>query len=347
MALNRTSLCVALRLCACAGLAPAPSHAQATNIRTIRSRSWSASRPAAAPMSPARVIAQKLSEATGQTFVVENRPGASGLIASEQVAKAPADGYTIMVGSQTTLAVAPALYKKFQLDVTKELTGMAMIGISPLVAVVNANSPIKSIKDLIAEAKAKNGTMNFGSGGVGTTPHMAGELFAFNAGIKMVHVAYRGEAPGINDLLGGQIPFMFSNLSVVKGNIEAGKLRALAVTSAKRVPSLPDVPTVAETFPGFDAATWFVLVGADRDAARGVDEDQRRDQEDRRDARIFSSASTRIGMFPDQDRTPDEINAYIKAEIAKWAKVITGRRREAGGLRDWRFLFAAEKRLRP
>jgi tripartite-type tricarboxylate transporter receptor subunit TctC len=179
----------------------------------------------------ARVIAQKLTEATGQTFVVENRTGASGLIASEQVAKAPADGYTIMVGSQTTLAVAPALYRKFQLDVTKELTGMAMIGVSPLVAVVNANSPIHSIKDLIAEAKAKNGTMNFGSGGVGTTPHMAGELLAFNAGIKWVHVAYRGEAPGINDLLGGQIPFMFSNLSVVKGNIEGGKLRALAVTS--------------------------------------------------------------------------------------------------------------------
>ena len=159
----------------------------------------------------ARLIAQKLSEAMGQTFVVENRPGASGLIASEQVAKSPADGYTIMVGSQTTLAVAPALYRKIQLEPVKELTGLAMIGVSPLVAVVNANSPIKSMQDLIAEAKAKNGTMNFGSGGVGTTPHMAGELLAFSAGIKMVHVAYRGEAPGINDLLGGQIPFMFSN----------------------------------------------------------------------------------------------------------------------------------------
>ena len=115
--------------------------------------------------------------------------------------------------------------------------------------------------------------MNFGSGGVGTTPHMAGELFAFNAGIKMVHVAYRGEAPGINDLLGGQIPFMFSNLSVVGGNIQAGKLRALAVTSSKRVPSLPDVPTIAETFPGFDAATWFTLVaptGTPKDAVTRI-----------------------------------------------------------------------------
>ena len=268
-----------------------------------------------------RIIAQKLSDATGQSFVVENRPGASGLIASEAVAKATPDAYTIMVGSQTTLAVAPALYKKFQLDVTKEITGMAMIGISPLVAVVNANSPIHSLKDLIAEAKAKNGTMNFGSGGVGTTPHMAGELLAFNAGIKMVHVAYRGEAPGINDLLGGQIPFMFSNLSVVLGNVQGGKLRALAVTSSKRVPSLPDVPTVAETFPGFDAATWFALVGPagmPRDAVMRINEEAKKivatpDYRQRLDA---------IGMFPDQDRTPDQINAYIKAEIAKWAKVI-------------------------
>ena len=269
----------------------------------------------------ARVIAQKLSEAMGQSFVVENRPGASGLIASEQVAKSPPDGYTLSVGSQTTLAVAPALYHKFTGDPAKDFTGMAMIGISPLVAVVKADSPIKSIKDLIAAAKAQNGTMNFGSGGVGTTPHMAGELFAFNAGIKWVHVAYRGEAPGINDLLGGQIPFMFSNLSVVKGQIEGGTLRALAVTSTQRVPSLPDVPTVAETFPGFDAATWFVLAapaGTPHDIVMKVNAEARK---------IVASQDYRqrfetLGMIPDKDRTPDEINAYIKAEIVKWAKLI-------------------------
>jgi tripartite-type tricarboxylate transporter receptor subunit TctC len=269
----------------------------------------------------ARVIAQKLSEATGQSFVIENRPGASGLIASEQVAKSPADGYTIMVGSQTTLAVAPALYKKFQIDVVKDLTGMAMIGISPLVAVVNADSAVKSIKDLIAEAKARNGTMNFASGGVGTTPHMAGELLAFNAGIKMVHIAYRGEAPGVNDLLGGQIPFMFSNLSVVKGNIEGGKLRALAVTSSKRVPSLPNVPTIAETFPGFDAATWFVLIapsGTPREAIMRINAETKKIVA----TQDFQQRFEQLGMIPDQDRTPDKINAYIKAEIAKWAKVI-------------------------
>jgi len=269
----------------------------------------------------ARVIAQKLSEATGQTFVVENRPGASGLIASEQVAKSPADGYTILVGSQTTMAVAPALYRKIQIDATKDFTGLAMIGISPLVAVVNVNSPIRSIQDLVAEAKAKNGTMNFGSGGVGTTPHMAGELLAFQAGIKMVHIAYRGEAPGINDLLGGQIPFMFSNLSVVGGNIQGGTLRALAVTSAKRVPSLPDVPTVAETFPGFEAATWFALIapaGTPRDVVMRINAETRKIVA----TKDFQERFDKLGMILDQDRTPDEINAYVKSEMSKWAKVI-------------------------
>src|SRR6185312_7814113 len=197
---------------------------------------------------------------------------------------------------------------------------MAMIGISPLVAVVNANSPIHSIKDLVAEAKARNGTMNFGSGGVGTTPHMAGELLAFNAGIKWVHVAYRGEAPGINDLLGGQIPFMFSNLSVVKGQVEGGTLRALAVTSTQRVPSLLNVPTIAETFPGFDAATWFVLAapaGTPRDVVMKVNAEAKKIV----DSKDYRDRFEKLGMIPDRDRTPDEINAYIKAEIAKWAKV--------------------------
>jgi tripartite-type tricarboxylate transporter receptor subunit TctC len=269
----------------------------------------------------ARIIAQKLSEAMDQSFVVENRTGASGLIATDQVVKSPPDGYTLMLGSQTTLAVAPALHRNFKLDVTADLMGVAMVGVSPLVAVVNANSPIHSLKDLVAEAKAKGGAMNFGSGGVGTTPHMAGELFAFNAGIKWQHVAYRGEAPGINDLLGGQIPFMFSNLSVVLGHIQAGKLRALAVTSANRVPSLPDVPTVAETFPGFDAATWFALVapaGSPKDVVEKLNAAAEK---------ITASAGYRqqlekLGMIVDRNRSPAEINAYIKSEIAKWAKVI-------------------------
>jgi tripartite-type tricarboxylate transporter receptor subunit TctC len=151
---------------------------------------------------------------------------------------------------------------------------------------------------------------------------MAGELLAFNAGIKWVHVAYRGEAPGINDLLAGQIPFMFSNLSVVLGNIQGGKLRALAVTSTKRVPQLPDVPTVAESgFPGFDAATWFVLVaptGTPPEAIARINAETKKIMASPELKQRFET----LGMIPDQDRAPDEINAYIKSEIAKWGKVI-------------------------
>jgi tripartite-type tricarboxylate transporter receptor subunit TctC len=270
----------------------------------------------------ARVIAQKLTETMGQTFVVENRPGASGLIASEAVIKTPADGYTLMVGSQTTLAVAPALYRKFQLDATRDFAGIAMVGISPLVAVVDPSLPVHSIKDLIAMAKDKNGTMNFGSGGVGTTPHMAGELFAFMAGVKLVHVAYRGEAPAINDLLGGQIPFMFANLSAVIGNVQAGKLRAIGITSVKRSPSAPDIPPIAEQgLPGFDAATWFALVapaGVPPDIVMKINAETKK---------IVAMPDVRqrfeaLGMTADEDRSPENVNAYIKSEIAKWAKVI-------------------------
>ena len=172
-----------------------------------------------------RVVAQKLTEALGQSFIVENRVGASGMVGTEAVAKSPADGYTLLVASQTTLAVVPALYPKFNVDASKQFSGVGMIGISPLVGVVHPAVPAQNARELIALAKAKPGTINFGSGGLGTTPHMAGELFALTAGIKLTHIAYRGEAPALNDVIGGQIPFMFSNLSAALGNVKAGQVR--------------------------------------------------------------------------------------------------------------------------
>ena len=209
----------------------------------------------------ARIVAQKMSEGLGQSVLVENRPGASGMIAAEAVTKSAPDGYTLMMGSQTTLAVAPSLYRKFSIDPAKDFVGVVLAGTSPLVLVVHPSVPAQSVHDLIAIAKAKPGTINFGSGGLGTTPHMAGELFAYVTGIKIAHIAYRGEAPAINDLLGGQFQMMFPNLSAVIGNVKAGSLRALAVTSLQRVAGSPEIPTVAESgIPGFDAATWFALV---------------------------------------------------------------------------------------
>ena len=269
----------------------------------------------------ARVLAQKLTESLGQSVVVENRPGASGMIAAEATAKAAADGYTLMMGSQTTLAVAPALYRKFAIDAGRDFAGVAMAGISPLVLVVHPSVPAQSVADLIALAKARPGTINFGSGGLGTTPHMAGELFAIQAGIKMVHVAYRGEAPAINDLLGGQLHLIFANLSAVIGNVKAGSLRALAVTSAERAAASSDTPTIAETaLPGFDAATWFALVaptGTPRDVVARLNAEVTRlvDQPDTKQR--FADLGMSIGAG-----TPDALDAYIRSEISKWSKVI-------------------------
>src|SRR6201998_1441 len=180
----------------------------------------------------ARVMAQKMSEILGQGVVVENRTGASGLIAAQDLTKSDPDGYTLMMGSQTTCAVAPLLYHKVTVDPVRDFSGVALTGASPLVLVVNPNFAAHSVADVIAMAKANPGKINFGTGGVGTTPHMTAELFQHEAGIKMVHVAYRGEAGAINDLLAGQIPLMFANLSAVMGHIKGGSLRALAVTSA-------------------------------------------------------------------------------------------------------------------
>jgi len=269
----------------------------------------------------ARIVAQKLTEALGQSVVVENRPGASGMIATDAVAKSPADGYTIMVGSQTTMAVAPVLYRKFGIDAARDFSGIAMVGVSPLVAVVHPSVPAQSMKEFIALAKAKPGTLIFGSGGLGTTPHMAGELLALTAGIKITHVAYRGEAPAINDLLGGQIPFMFSNMSAIVGNVRAGTVRALAVTSAQRAPTTPEIPTVAEAaLPGFEAATWFSLMtpaGTPREVVARLSAEMKRILVQPDVKQRFAE----LGMTS-EDSTPEGLDAYIKAEIAKWAKVI-------------------------
>ena len=269
----------------------------------------------------ARILAQKLTETLGQSVVVENRPGASGMIAAETLAKSAGDGYTLMMGTQTTLAVAPALYRKFSIDAARDFAGVAKAGVSPLVLVVHPSVPARSVTDLIALAKASPGTINFGSGGLGTTPHMAGELFSIQAGIKMVHVAYRGEAPAINDLLGGQLHLIFANLSAVIGNVKAGSLRALAVTTAQRAATAPELPTVAEAvLPGFEAATWFALVapaGTPRGIVRRLNTEV---------TRLVAQPDTRqrfadLGMTVDAG-SPAALDGHIKSEIAKWSKVI-------------------------
>ena len=209
--------------------------------------------------------------------------------------------------------------------------------------VVHPSLPAHSVNDLIALARAKPGTFNFGSGGVGTTPHMAGELFALAAGLKLVHIAYRGEAPAINDLLGGRLHFILANLSAVMGNVRAGTLRALAVASAKRVQTVPDIPTVAEAaLPGFEAATWFAVVapaGTPRDILVRLNAEMTRLLAHSDSQKRFAD----LGMTS-EGSTPEALDAQIRSEIVKWSKVIKeaniqSRRLTGSGRRWTHFLF--------
>ncbi len=269
----------------------------------------------------ARILAQKMSESLGQSVIVENRTGASGMIAAVDLAKSPPDGYALMMGTQTIFAVGPILYRKtVMLDPPKDFAGVTLTGASPLVLVANPTFAAHTVADVIALAKANPGKINFGTGGVGTTPHMTAELFERDAGIRMVHVAYRGEAPAINDAVAGQIPMMFANLSAVMGHIKGGTLRGIAVSSAQRAPIAPDLRTVAETIPGFAAESWFGIVapaGTPRPILERLNAAARE---------ALASADTRerlaqLGMS-NNSSSPEELDAYIKSEIARWGQVI-------------------------
>ncbi|MBI2741963.1 MAG: tripartite tricarboxylate transporter substrate binding protein [Rhodospirillales bacterium] len=269
----------------------------------------------------ARLVAQKLAEGSSGQVLVDNKTGASGLIAADILAKAPPDGATLMVAAQTTYAVAPQLYKSVAFDGPRDVTGISLLGTSPLVLVVNPSFAAKSAGELVEMAKAKPAAINFGSGGVGTTPHMAAELFLFTAGIRMTHVAYRGEAPAIADVLAGQLPLLFSNVSVVTGQVKAGALRALAVTSPKRAPGLPDVPTLAEAgIKGADVETWFGLTapaGTPREIVQRLNADVRKALAASDLQQRFAELS--LSVTPS---SPEELDALIKSEAVRWGEVI-------------------------
>ncbi|HUL89233.1 MAG TPA: tripartite tricarboxylate transporter substrate binding protein [Pseudolabrys sp.] len=209
----------------------------------------------------ARNVADKLSAALGQQIVVENRGGAGGTLGTRFVAKAPPDGYTILLSYTATMAIAPAMNANAGYDPHKDFTPIGMIGFAPNVLVVHPSMPVHSIAELIAYAKAAPAPLQYGSPGVGTVNHLAGEYLASEAGLKLQHVPYKGNGPAISDLLGGHIPMMFLPIPVALGNVKAGTLRALAITTAKRSSLLPDLPTLAESgVPGFDAALRYGLM---------------------------------------------------------------------------------------
>jgi tripartite-type tricarboxylate transporter receptor subunit TctC len=267
-----------------------------------------------------RLVAQKLSEAWGQQVIVDNRPGGSTVIGTDIVAKSAPDGHTLLV-TPAPFAIVPSLLKKLPYDPAKDFEPITLINTTPLVVVVNPGVPAKNIKELIALAKAKPGVLNFGSSGSGGSNHLAGELFNAMANVRIMHIPYKGNAPAMTDLIGGHVDIVFNGLTSALQFIKSGKLRALGVTSLKRTPALPDLPTLDESgLKGFQAVAWNGLTGpagmpmtAVAKTAESV-------------ARIMKSPELaeylkREGSDP-VGSTTAEYTAFLQDEIAKWKKVI-------------------------
>ena len=272
----------------------------------------------------ARSIAPPLGESLGQTVIVDNRPGASSQIAGMAVAKSPPDGHTLMMMTQT-LMTSQMIEGKTYPDVLKDFAHVALTATSTLILVVNPSFPVKSLKELIALARARPGEINYASGGVGTTPHLSGELLATMAKLKVVHVPYKGEAPGLTDVMGGHIPFMFSNVTASLAFVKAGKLRALASTGLKPSPAVPDLPTMAAAgLPGFEVLGIFAVLapaGTSREIVERLNTEivkvlRRPDIKERFAAQALDPAYLSTAQFSD----------YIKAEAGRWGKLI----KEAG-----------------
>ena len=268
----------------------------------------------------ARAIAPRLAERLRQTVVVENRAGAGGVIGSQAVAKAPADGYTLLFGTIATHGILPVLQKPAPYDAAKDFAPVTLVANTPNVLLANPQVPVRNVADLLALARAKPGTVNFGSTSQGGSPHMSGELLKVLAQIDIVHVPYKGGGPMLIDLMGGQIQLGFDNLPSSIQHIRAGKVRALAVTTAKRWPGTPDIPTLAEAgVPGYEASAWFGLL-APAATPRAVVELLQRHV-----AAILHQPDVEK-MFLEQGaepvgNTPDEFARVIAVELQKWAKV--------------------------
>ena len=269
----------------------------------------------------ARTLAQKLTTSLGQPVVVENRAGAGGNIATEVAANAPADGYTLVTGNNATFGANLSLYKNLGFDPVKSFSPVVLIGFQPNILVVHPSVPAKSVKELIAYARANPGKLNFGGSGQGQVAHMAGELFKGMTGTQIVHVGYKSAAPALVDLLAGQIQLMFATSLSVKQHITSGKVRPLAVTTAKRSPAFPDLPTIAEAgVPGFEATTWHGLFAPAGTPPAVVGR--------------LNSEVNRILKQPDVHKmleqmgmdisggTPQELADHVQREIGKWAKVV-------------------------
>jgi len=268
----------------------------------------------------ARLLGQRLGEAVKQTVIVENRAGAGGMIGADAAAKSPGDGYTIVLGTISSHAIIPALQRKVPYDATKDFAPVFFIGNVPNVLLVNAEQPMKSVKDLVAVAKAKPGSLSFGTAGAGSSQHLSGEKFKIEAGVDITHVPYKGSGPSMQDLIANQIPMSFDTALVALPHIRTGKVRALAVTSGKRAKALPDVPTLAESgLKGFDVSSWQAFFAPASTPAPIL---ARLNEEFTKMAAETGIAARLQAMGVEYTpMTPAQLGAFQRAEITKWGEV--------------------------
>ena len=276
----------------------------------------------------ARLLAPRLAESLGQPVLVENRPGAGGNTGTDYVAKSAPDGHTLVMGYIGTHAVNPTLYPRIPFDAVRDFAPVAFVASIPSALVVHPSVPARSVPELVALAKSRPGALNYGSGGSGTAPHLGAELFKLMAGVDLVHVPYKGSGPAVTDLLSGQLSLMFNTMIQTIPHVQSGKLRALAVTSARRSAALPELPTVAEAgLPGYEMVGWFGVLapaGTPKEAVARLNGDLLK-------ALALPDVKERLaklGSEPTDIRTPEQFGDYIKAEIAKWARVV-----KAAGMR--------------
>ena len=267
----------------------------------------------------ARTLAQEMSKDLGVTVIIENKPGAGTIIGTQAVATAEPDGYTLLMGTFAN-AVNPGLYAKLPYDQHRDLTAVALVARSFSIVVVNPKSPIKSITDLIAAAKADPDKLSYGTYGTGTSAHLAGELFKHMANVNLTTVPYKGSAPAITDLMSGQIQVMFTTVASAAGLVEAGQLRALAVTSAERSPAFPNLPTVAEAGPGYDAEAWYGLFAPAKTPPEII-ERLNKAAANAVKAETFKKLSVNEGLILVAS-PPSELDRYFREEEDRWRKVI-------------------------
>lgn len=270
----------------------------------------------------ARVLTQQLYEMWSQQVVVDNRPGASTMIGAEQVAKSPPDGYTLLLTAELTLVIVPHLYEKIPYDPLGDFAPIVALVSATQALVANPSLPVKTVKDLVALAKTKPGQLTYGSFGNGSTGHLNIEVLQAMTGARFNHIPYNGAGPAMNDVIGGHIDFMLAALSIVKGNVQAGKLRMIGVGSSHRSSEFPDVPTISESgAPGFEAKSWFGLVapaGTPPDVIKKINQDVTRVISDRAFAEKYLAAQGLESITG----TPEQFAALIRAETVRWGKVV-------------------------